>query len=262
MATDLKPTVAPATSRAADEAVRQTVEGILRDVEARGDAAVRDYSERFDRWSPPAFRLPADVVDELVGAVAPEVRRDIEFAQAQIRTFARGAARRAARRGGRDPAGRHARAQEHPGGERRLLRARRALPDDRVGAHEHPHRQGRRRAARRGVHAADTKDVHTPRRSPRWRLPAPTRSMCSAASRRSRRWRSAPRRLRPSTCSWGPATPTSPKRSASCSAASGSTCLPDRPRSWSSPTTPRRPIWWRPTCWGRRSTVPHRRRSS
>ncbi len=88
MATDLKPTVAPATSRAADEAVRQTVEGILRDVEARGDAAVRDYSERFDRWSPPAFRLPADVVDELVGAVAPEVRRDIEFAQRQIRTFA------------------------------------------------------------------------------------------------------------------------------------------------------------------------------
>lgn len=33
-----------------DRQVRDTVEAILADVEARGDVAVRDLSIRFDRW--------------------------------------------------------------------------------------------------------------------------------------------------------------------------------------------------------------------
>ena len=40
-----------------DAKVRATVEGILSDVEARGDAALRELSEKFDKWSPAAFRL-------------------------------------------------------------------------------------------------------------------------------------------------------------------------------------------------------------
>ena len=88
MAIDLKPGVTDAVSRASDEAVRHTVEAILRDVEARGDAAVRAYSEQFDRWSPPDFRLSAEAIAELVAQVDPAVRRDIEFAQRQIRAFA------------------------------------------------------------------------------------------------------------------------------------------------------------------------------
>ncbi|MBI4885656.1 MAG: histidinol dehydrogenase [Acidobacteria bacterium] len=88
MATELKTGITAAASRAADAAVRGTVEGILRDVEARGDAAVRAYSEQFDGWSPPDFRLSPAAVAELVERVDPAVRRDIEFAQRQIRTFA------------------------------------------------------------------------------------------------------------------------------------------------------------------------------
>src|SRR4051794_16606583 len=44
--------------RADDDAkVRATVEGIIADVQARGDDAVRDYSRKFDDWDPADFRL-------------------------------------------------------------------------------------------------------------------------------------------------------------------------------------------------------------
>jgi sulfopropanediol 3-dehydrogenase len=88
MATELKAGITEAASRAADEAVRKTVEAILQDVEARGDEAVRAYSEKFDRWSPPDFRLSPAAIAELVERVDAGVRRDIEFAQRQIRVFA------------------------------------------------------------------------------------------------------------------------------------------------------------------------------
>ena len=88
MPIELKSGVAEAVSRARDEAVRDTVEVILRDVEQRGDAAVREYSEKLDRWSPDDFRLSGSAVAGLVKSIDPAVRRDIEFAQHQIRRFA------------------------------------------------------------------------------------------------------------------------------------------------------------------------------
>src|SRR6267378_3437092 len=72
----------------ADAKIRATVEGIIADVAKRGDAAVRDLSERFDKWSPPSFRLSADDIEALVAEVAPQTIDDIKFAQAQIRHFA------------------------------------------------------------------------------------------------------------------------------------------------------------------------------
>ena len=47
--------------------VRETVERILADVEARGDAAVRELSERFDGWSPQSFRLSQSRSEERRG---------------------------------------------------------------------------------------------------------------------------------------------------------------------------------------------------
>src|SRR4029077_6716746 len=58
------------------------------DVRARGDAAVRELSERFDKWSPPGFRLSGDEIRALVAQVSPQTIDDITFAQAQIRNFA------------------------------------------------------------------------------------------------------------------------------------------------------------------------------
>ena len=69
--------------------VRATVEGILDDITARGGAAVRDYSQKFDRWSPPHFRLTAGEIADCVSALPSRTIEDIEFAQAQIRRFAR-----------------------------------------------------------------------------------------------------------------------------------------------------------------------------
>src|SRR6202521_2795629 len=72
----------------ADTRTRATVEAIIADVKARGDKAVRDLSERFDKWSPASFRLGDDEIRALVAQVSPQTIDDIRFAQAQIRNFA------------------------------------------------------------------------------------------------------------------------------------------------------------------------------
>ena len=72
----------------ADAKVRSTVGSIIADVAKRGDAAVRELSERFDKWSPPSFGLSTDEIASLVAKVAPQTIDDIKFAQAQIRRFA------------------------------------------------------------------------------------------------------------------------------------------------------------------------------
>jgi sulfopropanediol 3-dehydrogenase len=72
----------------ADAKIRSTVESIIADVAKRGDAAVRELSERFDKWSPLSFRLGPGEVEALVAKVPPQTIEDIEFAQAQIRHFA------------------------------------------------------------------------------------------------------------------------------------------------------------------------------
>jgi sulfopropanediol 3-dehydrogenase len=70
-------------------AVRKTVEDILDDIERRGDAAVRDLSQKFDGWNPPDFRLSRAEIDSLVRSLPRQVIDDIKFAQEQIRNFAR-----------------------------------------------------------------------------------------------------------------------------------------------------------------------------
>lgn len=71
-----------------DRKVRQTVEGILADVEARGDAAVRELSQKFDKWSPESFRLSGAEIQALIDSLPAQVIEDIKFAQSQIRRFA------------------------------------------------------------------------------------------------------------------------------------------------------------------------------
>ena len=64
------------------------MEGIIADVRARGDQAVRELSDRFDKWSPKSFRLSAGEIRDLVAQVSPQTIDDIKFAQQQIRNFA------------------------------------------------------------------------------------------------------------------------------------------------------------------------------
>src|SRR5687768_17487911 len=86
MATHLKRRLARDVTDEIDAKVRHTVEGILAGVKARGDAAVREYSQQFDKWVPKKLS-PSDV-EAIVGKVPKKTIEDIEFAQAQIRRFA------------------------------------------------------------------------------------------------------------------------------------------------------------------------------
>ena len=79
----------PAETRAEDDAkVRVTVEGILKDIETRGDAAVRDLSQKFDGYAAPSFRLTTSEIEAAMQKVAARDMEDIRFAQVQIRRFA------------------------------------------------------------------------------------------------------------------------------------------------------------------------------
>src|SRR5262245_25329524 len=60
--------------KAADAKVRETVEGILADIEARGETAVRDLSRRFDNWAPQSFKLTPQEVERAIGQMA---KRDL-----------------------------------------------------------------------------------------------------------------------------------------------------------------------------------------
>ena len=78
-----------AQTRSDDDAkVRHTVEGILEDIELRGDEAVRAYSEKFDNWSPEDFRLSPAQIEQAVKSLSGRELDDILFAQKQIRNFA------------------------------------------------------------------------------------------------------------------------------------------------------------------------------
>jgi sulfopropanediol 3-dehydrogenase len=71
-----------------DKKVREAVEGLIDEVKAGGDKAVREISERFDKWSPESFRLSQEQINEIVASVDPQTIEDIKFAQTQIRNFA------------------------------------------------------------------------------------------------------------------------------------------------------------------------------
>ena len=75
--------------RAHDDAkVRKTVEDILKDITARGDDAVREYSRKFDNWDPQDFRLSQGDIDAAIKKLSAREIADIGFAQKQIRNFA------------------------------------------------------------------------------------------------------------------------------------------------------------------------------
>ena len=88
MARYLKQGLAQAEVDEADAKVRAQVEAILDDIQARGDAAVRELSEQFDNWSPDSFRLSDAEIEAAMTKVAKRDLDDIRFAQAQVRNFA------------------------------------------------------------------------------------------------------------------------------------------------------------------------------
>ena len=79
----------PEADRAEDDAkTRAVVEATLKDIETRGDAAVRDLSEKFDSYSPDSFRLSQPQIDDLIASLTDRELADIRFAQEQVVNFA------------------------------------------------------------------------------------------------------------------------------------------------------------------------------
>lgn len=71
-----------------DPEIRDVVSRILLDVEKRGERAVREYSERFDNWSPSHFAVDRDEIERRIASVPAKLRRHIDLAAEQIRAFA------------------------------------------------------------------------------------------------------------------------------------------------------------------------------
>ncbi len=71
-----------------DAKTRAVVEQTLQDIEARGDAAVRALSERFDNYAPASFKLSQQEIDDLIAQLTDRELADIKFAQEQVRNFA------------------------------------------------------------------------------------------------------------------------------------------------------------------------------
>ncbi|MBT4464071.1 MAG: histidinol dehydrogenase, partial [Rhodospirillaceae bacterium] len=79
----------PEDERAEDDAkVREVVEATLKEIETRGDAAVRELSTKFDNYTPEAFRLTEADIETALSRVSKRDLEDIKFAQVQIRGFA------------------------------------------------------------------------------------------------------------------------------------------------------------------------------
>jgi len=80
----------PEADRADDDAkTRAVVESTLKEIESRGDAAVRELSEKFDNYSPPSFRLSDGDIEAITSKVTTKEMADIQFAHDQVVRFAK-----------------------------------------------------------------------------------------------------------------------------------------------------------------------------
>lgn len=84
----IKPGISQEAAADMDAKVKATVEATLKDIETRGDAAVRELSEKFDKWAPKSFRLNDDEIKAAMARLPEQTIDDIKFAQTQIRKFA------------------------------------------------------------------------------------------------------------------------------------------------------------------------------
>ncbi|GAB55992.1 histidinol dehydrogenase 2 [Glaciecola punicea ACAM 611] len=73
---------------ASNKKVQTIVEDIISNIENNGDEAVREYSEKFDKWTPKSFRLSKEEIADCYAQLDEQVISDIRWAQTQVRNFA------------------------------------------------------------------------------------------------------------------------------------------------------------------------------
>jgi sulfopropanediol 3-dehydrogenase len=90
MARHLKSAATPSgTGAKATADVRGIVEGVIGDIRTRGDEAVREYSEKFDKWTPESFRLSPEQIEAAIARVPRQTLDDIREVQENVRNFAK-----------------------------------------------------------------------------------------------------------------------------------------------------------------------------
>jgi histidinol dehydrogenase len=63
------------------------VRGVIDAIRSEGDAAVRRYSEKFDRWSPESYKLSQTEIQHAIAQVPAQTIKDIKEVQANVRAF-------------------------------------------------------------------------------------------------------------------------------------------------------------------------------
>ena len=86
--TALKSALVESNSTGSNADVRHVVGTVITDIRQRGDAAVREYSEKFDNWSPESFLLSQSGIDDAIASLPSQVIDDIRFVQEQVRNMA------------------------------------------------------------------------------------------------------------------------------------------------------------------------------
>ncbi|MDM5206377.1 histidinol dehydrogenase [Cytobacillus kochii] len=71
-----------------DLKVSEIVRNTINKIEREGDQALKELSEKFDKWSPETFRLSEQQIEEICASIPEQTILDIEFAQNNIRNFA------------------------------------------------------------------------------------------------------------------------------------------------------------------------------
>ena len=61
----------PEQTTAEAKKVCDIVTGILEDIEKRGETALREISEKFDKWNPPTFRLSEQEIEGCLSQLSP-----------------------------------------------------------------------------------------------------------------------------------------------------------------------------------------------
>lgn len=89
MARYLKEGISAEEAQDNDRKVRDIVESMIAEIGSRGDDAVREYSAKLDNWSPERFRFSPGDIQACYDALPKQVVDDIDFAQTQVRNFAR-----------------------------------------------------------------------------------------------------------------------------------------------------------------------------
>ena len=69
------------------ETLRETVGNILKDVKLRGDTAVKEYEQKFDRATLDHLQVSADEIEVAAAMVSPELKAAIEMAHDNIACF-------------------------------------------------------------------------------------------------------------------------------------------------------------------------------